>query len=67
MQIKTVSAIMIWLVVALLLANIYFRLEWMFIASIALFILAVLIYFIPFIRRRYRESQHSVKDATAPH
>lgn len=67
MQIKTVSAIMIWLVVALLLANIYFKLEWLFLLSIALIVFAVLIYFIPFIRRRYRGSQRAVEGAGAPH
>lgn len=67
MQVRTVSAIMIWLVIALLLLNIYFKYDWLFLVSIALIVLAVVIYFVPFIRRRYRGSQSAMKDPSAPH
>jgi hypothetical protein len=47
LHIRTVSAILIWVVVALLLVNSYFKSELIFLISIAILVIAVLVYFIP--------------------
>lgn len=47
MRIRTISAILVWAVAALLVANIYFKSDLIFWISIALVIIAVLVYFIP--------------------
>jgi hypothetical protein len=51
MQIRTVAAIMVWFVVALLLLNMPFSSEWILPISIFVTIIAVLIYFVPRLRK----------------
>jgi threonine/homoserine/homoserine lactone efflux protein len=51
MQIRTVAAIMVWFVVALLLLNMVFKSEWILPISITLTVIAVLIYFSPRLRK----------------
>jgi hypothetical protein len=51
LQIRTVAAILMWFVVALLLLNIYLRSGWMWLMSIAMVIVAVIVYFIPTLRK----------------
>ena len=46
-HVRTVAAILMLFVVALLILNKFLRLEWMWLLSIAIMIMAVLIYFIP--------------------
>jgi len=50
-HIRTVAAILMLFVVALLILNKFLRLEWMWLLSIAIMIMAVLIYFIPRLRK----------------
>jgi hypothetical protein len=47
LQIRTISAILAWVVVALLIANFTFKSELIILISIAIVIIAVLIYFLP--------------------
>jgi nucleoside recognition membrane protein YjiH len=51
MKIRTVAAIMVWFVVALLLLNMVFKSEWILPISITLTVIAVLIYFSPRLRK----------------
>ena len=51
LHIRTISAILAWVDVALLIVNIYFRSELILWMSIAIAIIAVLIYFIPRLRK----------------
>jgi heme/copper-type cytochrome/quinol oxidase subunit 2 len=51
LQVRTVAAILVWFVVALLLLNRFFRSEWVLPISIVLTVIAVLIYFSPRIRK----------------
>jgi hypothetical protein len=51
MHIRTVAAIIAWLVVALLLLNRIFRLEWVLPIAIALTVVAVLVYFSPRLKK----------------
>lgn len=51
MKIRTVAAIMVWFVVALLLLNMAFKSEWILPISITLTVIAVLIYFSPHLRK----------------
>ncbi len=51
MKIRTVAAIMVWFVVALLLLNMAFKSEWILPISITLTVIAVLIYFSPRLRK----------------
>lgn len=51
MQIRTVAAILMLFVVALLFLNNFLREGWIFLVSIAMMIIAVLIYFIPHLKR----------------
>jgi uncharacterized protein YacL len=48
---RTISAILVWVVAALLIANIYFRSELILLMSIAIVIIAVLIYFTPRLKK----------------
>jgi hypothetical protein len=50
-HIRTVAAILMLFVVTLLILNKFLRLEWMWLLSIAMMIIAVLIYFIPRLRK----------------
>jgi len=47
LQVRTISAILAWVVVALLIANFSFKSELIIFISIAIVIIAVLIYFLP--------------------
>ncbi len=51
LHIRTVAAILIWLVAALLILNMMFKSGWILLISIAMMITAVVIYFIPRLRR----------------
>ncbi|MDH5389904.1 MAG: hypothetical protein OEX10_01965 [Candidatus Bathyarchaeota archaeon] len=51
MHIRTVAAILIWFVVALLILNKFLRSGWIWLISIAVMILAVIVYFIPRLRK----------------
>jgi len=51
LQIRTIAAILMWFVVALLFLNIYLRSGWMWLISIAMMIVAVIVYFIPTLRK----------------
>jgi len=56
MHIRTVAAILMWLVVVLLILNSYFRSVWIFLLAIAAIITIVLIYFSPQLRKRTRST-----------
>ena len=47
MQTRTVSAILMWTAIALLILNGYFKSQWIVLIGIALVIIAVITYFIP--------------------
>jgi len=51
LHIRTVAAILIWFVVALFILNKFLRSEWIWLISIAMMIVAVIVYFIPRIRK----------------
>jgi len=51
MQIRTVAAILIWVVAALLILNMMSRSVWILLISIAMTIIAVIIYFTPRLRK----------------
>ncbi|KPV62234.1 MAG: hypothetical protein AOA66_1396 [Candidatus Bathyarchaeota archaeon BA2] len=51
MHIRTVAAIIMWFVVALLILNKFVRSGWVWLISIAMLILAVVVYFIPRFRK----------------
>jgi len=54
LQIRTVAAIIVWVVVALLLLNRVLRSQWVLPISIALTIIAILVYFSPRLRKEKR-------------
>jgi len=47
LQVRTVSVILVWTAIILLFLNYYFRSGFMFYLTIALVVIAVLVYFIP--------------------
>jgi len=47
LQIRTISAILAWIVVALLIANFTFKSELIILISVAIVVIAILIYFLP--------------------
>jgi hypothetical protein len=51
LQIRTVAVILMVFVVALLFLNGYFRSGWIWLTSIAMVIVAVIVYFIPTLRK----------------
>ena len=51
-HIRTVAAILMLFVVALLILNKFLRSEWIWLISITMMIMAVVIYFIPRLRKR---------------
>lgn len=51
MHVRTVAAIIVWIVVALLLLNNIVRSEWILPISIALTLIALLVYFSPRLRK----------------
>lgn len=51
LQIRTVAAVVMLFVVALLFLNIYLRSGWIWLISIAMMIVAVIVYFIPTVRK----------------
>ncbi len=51
MQTRTVSAILVWLAIALLILNGYFKSQWIVLVGIALVVIAVITYFIPRFRK----------------
>jgi len=59
LQVRTVAAIVVWVVVALLLLNRALQTEWITPLSIGLTIIAVLIYFSPRFRKKKSQPQES--------
>ena len=57
MHVRTVAAILVWLVVALLLLNRLLRSEWILPISIALTVIAVLIYFSPRLKKEAKSQK----------
>ena len=52
MHVRTVAAIMMWFAVALLILNRFLlKLGWIWLIAVALMIMAVVVYFIPRLRR----------------
>jgi hypothetical protein len=51
LHIRTVAAILIWIAVVLLILNNFFKSGWLFLIPIAIVLLAVLLYFIPRLRK----------------
>ncbi len=51
LRIKTIAAILIFLVVALLIINRFLRIGWIWQISIVMMIIAVILYFIPKLKR----------------
>lgn len=65
MHVRTVAAIIVWSVVALLLLNQLFKSEWVLPISIVLTIIAVLLYFSPrIIKKSVSDSQETESGAT---
>lgn len=62
MQIRTVAAIMVWVVVALLLLNRLLKSEWVTPIAIALTVVAILVYFSP----RFRKEKNQTTDEQPP-
>lgn len=60
LQIRTVAAILAWIVVALLIINTSLKSEWIWLTSIALVVVALIAYFFPRLREwhtsRHKES-----------
>jgi hypothetical protein len=52
LNVRTVSAILVWVVAVLLMLNNYFRSELLFYGSIAMLVVAILVYFIPRLRKQ---------------
>lgn len=50
-QIRTVAAILAWVVVALLIINMSLKSEWIWMTSIALVIIAFILYFYPRLKK----------------
>lgn len=48
---RTVSAILVWVAIALLILNGYLKSSWVFLMCIAMVIIAVVVYFIPRLSR----------------
>ena len=57
MHVRTVAAILVWFVVALLLLNRFFRSEWILPISIVLTVIAVLVYFSPRVRKNTKKQK----------
>ena len=51
LHVRTVAAILIWFVAALLILNMMLKSGWVLLISIAMMIIAVVIYFIPRLRK----------------
>ncbi len=45
LQNKTISAILVWIAIAILLLNGYFKSQWVFLIGIAVIVIAVTVYF----------------------
>jgi len=65
LQIRTVAAILAWIVVALLIVNTSLRSEWIWLTSIALLVMAFIVYFFPRLRKlhksKHKESEEEQK------
>lgn len=48
---RTVSAILVWVAIALLILNGYLKSSWVFLIGVAMVIIAVVVYFIPRLSR----------------
>jgi len=57
MHVRTVAAILVWFVVALLLLNRLLRSEWILPISIVLTVIAVLVYFSPRLRKNKKSQR----------
>ncbi|PVX27178.1 MAG: hypothetical protein CW716_03675 [Candidatus Bathyarchaeum sp.] len=65
MHIKTVAAILVWLVVVLLLLNNAIRSEWILPIGIVLTIIAVLAYFSPRLKKGKKAADKEEKNASS--
>jgi general stress protein CsbA len=45
LQNKTISAILVWIAIAMLLLNGYFKSQWIFLIGIAIVVIAITVYF----------------------
>jgi heme/copper-type cytochrome/quinol oxidase subunit 2 len=52
LQIRTVAAILVWITVALLIINAFLKSEGIWLISIALLVIALIVYFLPQSRKR---------------
>ncbi|MHC3130239.1 MAG: hypothetical protein IBV52_09215 [Candidatus Bathyarchaeota archaeon] len=64
MHVRTVAAILVWFVVALLLLNRVFNSEWVLPISIVLTVIAVLVYFSPRIRKTTKSDRQKAESAS---
>lgn len=53
-QTRTISAILVWITIALLLLNAYFQSVWVIVLAVALIVIAVLTYFWTALKKRRR-------------
>lgn len=53
-QTRTISAILVWITIALLLLNGYFQSVWVIVLAVALIVIAVLMYFWTALKKRRR-------------
>jgi len=51
LQNRTISAILVWVAIALLILNGYLKSSWVFLACIVMVMIAVLIYFVPRLKK----------------
>ena len=51
MQSRTVSAILVWVAIALLILNGYLRSQWIILIGIVMVVIAVIVYFMPRLRK----------------
>jgi len=65
LKIRTVAAILVWFVVALLLLNRFFRSEWILPIAIVLTVIAVLVYFSPRIRKNTKSDRQESESASS--
>ncbi len=55
LHIRTLAAILIWLVAALLILNVMFKSGWILLISVILMITAIVIYFLPRLKKQQNQ------------
>jgi len=63
LHVRTIAALLIWIVVALLLLNTYFKSGWILLVVVATIIIAILVYFGPQLKKRYGSSKRVLNPA----